>query len=91
MRLFLSIIVTLLMLQGCASQTGVISIGGGQFSASRKGAGFWKSTNSLKAETIKEAEAFCIVSGRKLNIEETRIQAAGAFVFPEAEIIFSCL
>ena len=60
---------------------------------SRNGAGFWSSTAQIKAEAFKDANAYCVNLGKKMQIVHTSQHEASGRPgdFPGAEIQFMCL
>lgn len=81
-----------LVLSGCAvPTTGVVPRGEGLATITRQGGGFWVSTDSLKVEAIREAEAHCQQSGKRVKVVHTKEIQAGAFGrWPESEVLFRC-
>ena len=79
-------------LAGCAvPTTGVISRGDDLYTVTRQGSGFWVTTDSLKVEALREAEAYCAQSKRKLEFIHSKEIPAGAFGrWPESEVLFKC-
>ena len=82
----------LILLTGCATQTGVIPTGADTFMILRQGTGFWVSPSTLTAEATREAGMYCANNRKSLNIISTREQPVGVRpgAYPEGEIRFSC-
>jgi len=79
-------------LTGCASTTGVISIGGNAFMVSRSEKGFDTTGSRVKAVAIKEADAFCILSGKALEIIKSTQKDMVPFTSDaQAEVEFRCI
>lgn len=81
------------MLIGCASNSGVVSIGPDTFMVSRQAATGFSGSGKLKAEALREAEEFCARKGKTIQIvNSTESQPPYIFGnFPKAEVQFMCL
>jgi hypothetical protein len=86
------ILICAAVLTGCAvPTTGVVPKGNGLHTVARQGAGAWVSTDSLKAAATQEAQAFCLQTGKTVQVIHTKeIQAGPLGRWPESEVLFSC-
>ena len=77
---------------GCAvPTTGVVPRGDDMYSVTRQGGGAWVSVDSLKAEGLQEAGAFCTTNGKKLKFVYSKEIPAGPLGrWPESEVLFKC-
>lgn len=88
MAVFLS-----LGLLGCASNSGIVSIGPDTYFVSRQAATGFSGMGTLKAEALGEAGQFCGAKGRKLQVLGES-DARPPFIlgnFPKTEIKFACV
>lgn len=83
----------ILILAGCATQTGVIPTGADTYTILRQGSGFWASPSVLVAEATREAGTYCANKNKTLEITNTREQPVGLRpgAYPEGEIKFRCI
>lgn len=83
---------SVLMLAACAvPTTGVVPRGDDMHTITRQGEGFWVTTDTLKVEAIREAEAFCVGQKKKFKFIHSKEIPAGAFGrWPESEVLFKC-
>lgn len=88
----LIIAVLMLALDGCATQTGVISTGQDAYMILNQGTGFWVSPSTLVAEATREAGNFCANKRKQLEIITTQERGVGLRpgAYPEGEIRFAC-
>lgn len=90
-RLFF--ILSLLVLPGCASNSGVAPMGPNSFMVSRQAATGFSGAGSLKEEALVEAGQFC--SARHQTIKVTDLtEAQPPYVmgnFPRATVQFTCV
>ncbi len=78
---------------GCASQSGVVDMGGGRYFVSRQAATGIAGMGSLRAKTMQEAGAFCIAQGKRLEVVQVE-EPPGPYVlgkYPRTDLTFSCL
>ena len=78
---------------GCASNSGVVSIGPDTYMVSRQAATGFSGSGTLKAEAFQEANQYCINQGKKLQVVSTH-EASPPYIFgnfPKAEVHFMCL
>lgn len=80
------------LLAGCASNTGVVSIGSGSYMLAKQAATGIAGLGNLKGEAIAEAAAYCKGSGHGFSLISSS-ESPPPYIFgnyPRAEIIFSC-
>ena len=83
----------LIVLAGCASNSGVVPIGQDTFMVSRQAATGFSGSGTLKAEAFQEASQYCARQNKLLQVVHTS-EARPPYVmgnFPKAEIQFMCL
>ena len=82
----------ILIVFGCASSPGVISIGQDTYMVSEQGWIATQSVGELKGKAYQRAGAYCSQQGKKLMPVSTN-QVAGSIgrSYPEAELQFMCL
>lgn len=87
------ILIAVLLLTGCASNSGVIPIGQNTFMVSRQAATGFSGSGKLKAEAFQEATEYCTRIGKYLQVLSTE-EAKPPYIlgnFPKAEVQFRCL
>ncbi|SOE59125.1 hypothetical protein SAMN05414139_01478 [Burkholderia sp. D7] len=80
------------MLAGCAANSGVVSMGQGNFMVSRQAATGFSGSGTLKADALREANQYCADRQKELQVISSR-EAAPPFLlgnFPKAEVEFTC-
>lgn len=82
-------LVLLSVLAGCASNTGPVPIGSGRYMLSRMQWAAW-SGGAVKADLYREAEAFCAMSGKKMDAGRSNSADATVISYASAEIEFTC-
>ena len=92
MRNKIILIFIALFIVGCAAHTGVVQIGEDTYMVNEQG---WISTQSvgaLKAETYKQANAYCLQQNKKLMpVSTSTTPGEIGRSYPEAELQFMCL
>jgi hypothetical protein len=89
MRIVIST-VALLALFGCATNSGIVDIGGGNFVYEKEDALAYNG-NSTKVEMLKEAAAFCSKKGKLMAVQSSAAKAFTPYSsYAGAEIQFSC-
>jgi hypothetical protein len=86
-------LIVVLLLGGCASNSGVVPIGKDTFMVSRQAATGFSGSGTLKAEAFQEADRYCRSNGKLLQVVST-YEAKPPYIlanFPKAEIQFMCL
>jgi hypothetical protein len=81
------------VLGGCAANSGVVSLGADRFMVSRQAATGFSGLGTLKADAIREAEQYCAKNGKAVYALKTT-ESKPPYVlgnFPRAEIEFMCL
>ena len=82
-----------IIISGCASNSGVVSIGEDTYMVSRQAATGFSGSGTLKAEAFSEATAHCEKMGKTMQVVST-YEAQPPYVFanfPKAEVQFMCL
>ena len=82
-----------ILVSGCASNSGIIPMGGDMYMVSRQAATGFSGMGTLKAEAMKEAYEQCQKSGKVVKVIET-IDAKPPYIFgnfPKTEIQFKCI
>jgi hypothetical protein len=80
-------------LAGCASNSGVVPIGKDTYMVSRQAATGFSGSGTLKAEAFREANEFCQLQHKVLQVVSTQ-EARPPYIlanFPKAEVQFMCL
>jgi hypothetical protein len=77
-------------LTACATQSGILPIGDGAYTASRQGGSAFTSPAELTTESIKEATQYCGKQNKSLQVLTTKERAAGLGQFPQSEVFFKC-
>ncbi|WP_245423171.1 hypothetical protein [Shewanella frigidimarina] len=88
-----AIIPLVLVLAGCAQNSGIIPMGGETYMVSRQAATGFTGMGTLKAEAMTEAYAQCQKSKKMVKVLEN-IDAKPPFIFgnfPKTEIRFKCI
>jgi hypothetical protein len=82
-----------LILSGCAANSGIIPMGNDTYMVSRQAASGFTGMGTLKAEAMKEAYQQCQLSGKSVEVIEA-IDAKPPYIFgnfPKTEIRFRCI
>ena len=91
MRLVL--VAALVLLVGCAANSGVVPAGRDTYLVSRQAATGFSGSGTLKADALREANEFCASQKKQLKVIGTT-EAQPPFIlgnFPKAEVKFMCL
>jgi len=83
----------LLVLVGCASNSGVAPMGPDTYMATRQAATGFSGSSDLKAEALREANQYCLAQKREMQVVNIT-EARPPFIFgnfPKAEVQFKCL
>lgn len=82
-----------LLVAGCASNSGVVPLGPDTFMVSRQAATGFSGLGHLKADAMREAESYCARDGKKLRVVSTNESRPPYILanFPRAEVQFMCL
>jgi hypothetical protein len=83
----------LVLLVGCASNSGVVPMGNETYMVSRQAASGFSGMGTLKADAMREAYAQCQKTGKRVEVIET-IDAKPPYIlgnFPKTEIRFECV
>jgi len=89
----LALILAALFLTGCASHTGVISVGQGTYMIAKQQATGFPGLGNLKAEILTEGTAKCASEGRKFELVSSQESQPPYILgnYPRSEIIFKCV
>jgi hypothetical protein len=82
--------VALLVLAGCASQTGVVPAGADSFMVSRQDNGLTAAVGALKAENMREAAGFCAKKGQKFIVQNSEDIPRALGKIPQSTLYFKC-
>jgi len=84
--------ILLVTLSACAvPTTGVVPRGEDRYTVTHQGRGVWVSTDSLKAEALQEADAYCTKQSKRLKFIYSKEIPAGVLRrWPESEVLFTC-
>jgi hypothetical protein len=86
-------IVALALAAGCASQSGVIDTGGGNYFVSRQAATGISGMGNLRAEALREAATHCSAQGKAVNVVHEE-QSDPPYIFgnyPRVDLTFTCV
>lgn len=82
-----------LLLGGCASDSGVVPMGQGTYMVSHQSGNAFAGAANVKAETLVEANHYCLSHQQEMKVIKTT-EAQPPFIlgnYPRAEIQFQCL
>lgn len=77
-----------LLLTGCASSSGVVSIGSDTYAIVKAGRSGFTSAGALKGDAYKEAEEFARSKGKQLEVVAVNEIPAGFARLPQVEVRF---
>jgi hypothetical protein len=81
------------LLAGCAANSGIVPIGPDTFMVSRQAATGFSGSGTLKAEAFGEAQSYCAGQKKIMQVVNTH-EATPPFIlgnYPKAEVQFMCL
>ena len=90
---FVAIFWVLLVFVGCASNSGVISMGNNTFMITHQAATGFSGSGSLKADVVRDAAKYCEMRGKQMKVVSIT-EALPPYIFgnfPKAEIVFKAL
>ncbi len=89
MRIFISAL-SLLALSGCATNSGIVDLGGGNYVYAKEDA--WANNgNATKVELLKESAAFCAKQGKQMTVQSSDAKPYMPYSsYAGAEVQFSC-
>lgn len=88
----LCFIIPFVLLSACATSSGIVSIGGDTYMVSRSEKGFNTTGSRVKADALREANDFCLSSGKKIEIvKTTQLDMKPFRSDSQAEIEFRCV
>lgn len=82
-----------LILTGCATDSGIVDLGGDQYMLARQASTGFDSTSKLQSEVMRDAANHCRVQGKTMTVESEG-RTTGAPIlgnFPHAEVRFKCV
>jgi hypothetical protein len=88
-----AILCVLITLVGCASNSGVISMGNNTFMITHQAATGFSGSGSLKAEVVRDAAKYCEMQGKQMKVVSIT-EAKPPYIlanYPKAEIVFKAL
>jgi len=86
-------VLLVLLLGGCAANSGVVPLGQDTYLVSRQAATGFSGAGTLKAEALKEGNEYCVSQKKVMQVIHTE-EARPPYIFgnfPKAEIQFMCL
>lgn len=86
------VLIGLVAVSGCASNSGVVAMGPDTYFVSKQAATGFSGMGTLKAEAMTEAGKFCTTKGKTAEITSQK-DAEPPFIlgnFPKTEITFRC-
>ncbi len=89
----LALLILCLSMTGCASHSDIVPIGPDTFMVSRGDATGFSGLGTLKADTIQEANQYCISQKKNIRVVNTTESSPPYILgnFPRVEIQFMCL
>ena len=89
MRNFVGLVLAL-GLFGCATNSGIVNLGGGNYVYAKEDAMSWNG-NAIKVQILKEASAFCRAQGKQMFVKSSEAKPyLPASAYAGAEVQFSC-
>ena len=87
------LVLSLIIVSGCASNSGVVPIGPDTFMVSRQAATGFSGLGTLKADAFQEANQYCIKQNKNIRVVTTSESSPPYILgnFPRAEVQFMCL
>jgi hypothetical protein len=79
------------LLSGCASTTGVVSMGKDTYMIAREDNGPAAALGAIKASTFKEAGAFCSGQGKTMQVTKESDTPRSFGQFPQTTLQFTCV
>lgn len=79
------------LVTGCASTTGVVSMGKDAYMIAREDNGPAASLGAIKASTFKEAGAFCSGQGKTMQVTKESDTPRSFGQFPQTTLQFTCV
>lgn len=86
-------VVALILVAGCASQSGIAPMGGGMYVASKQAATGFPGLGNLKAEVLRESDKFCAERKQDFLVVSTT-ETRPPYIagnYPRAEVQFRCV
>lgn len=86
-----TILLTVILLAGCASTTGVVSTGKDTYMIAREDISFLARLGDIKAASFKDAASFCAGKGKTMELIKESDTPRSLGQFPQTHIQFSCI
>lgn len=84
------VILSVVLLGGCATQTGVVPNGADSFMVSRQDGGITGALGTLKAENLKDAADFCAKRGQRFTVLNSEDVPRALGKIPQSTLYFKC-
>jgi hypothetical protein len=91
LKKFFIVIVYAAVIAGCASTTGVVSMGKDTYLIAREDNGPAASLGAIKAATFKEAASFCSGQGKTMQVTKESDTPRSFGKFPQTTLQFTCV
>ena len=86
------IILSALLITGCASSSGVVPVGDGTYMISASEKGFDTTGSRVKADALKEANEYCLSKGKSIEtVKSTQKDMVPFRSDAQAEVQFKCI
>ncbi len=92
MRVLMSIAVGCALVTACATQSGVVDMGGGTYFVSHQGASSFSGMGNLRADALRDAAAHCRAQEKAVIVVEER-QSDPPYIlgnYPRIDLTFRC-
>ena len=84
------LVVALFALFGCATNSGIVDLGGGNYVYEKEDAMAYNGS-AVKVEILKEAAAFCTKQGKQMSVQNSSAKPYMPYSsYAGAEVQFSC-
>ncbi len=93
MKIKLCVVIVLLTLAGCASNSGVVQMGSDNYFISKQAASGFTGLGSLRGDAMRDAYAQCSKSGKSVQVTNTSESKPPYLLgnFPRVDITFRCV
>ncbi|MBS0316557.1 MAG: hypothetical protein JSR49_05475 [Proteobacteria bacterium] len=89
-KVMLSVAIAAAALSGCATNSGIVDLGGGNYVYEKEDAMAWNGS-ATKVEILKEASAFCARQGKQMLVQSSDAKPyTPGSSYAGAEVQFSC-
>ncbi len=90
MKRILTLAAVAALLAGCATNSGIVDLGGGNYVYAKEDAMAYNG-NATKVEILKEAAAFCAKQGKQMAVQSSDARPYTPFSsYAGAEVQFAC-